>query len=65
MNAHHLIERIEAMREGYTEAIRLHLVECPQSAAMEEIKATRTANRLILELENEIKIEKHRTKNKK
>lgn len=65
MNRHNLIERIEAMRDGYVESIRLHLVECPQSAAIEEIKATRTANRLILELETEIKIDKHRNKNKK
>lgn len=65
MNAHHLIERIEAMRDGYVESIRLHLVTCPESAAMEEIKATRTADRIILELEMELKIEKHKSKNKK
>lgn len=55
MNTSHLLERIEAMRNSYLEAYNFQLLSLPQSAAMEEIKATRSANRLILELEAELK----------
>jgi hypothetical protein len=43
------------MRNSYLEAYNFQLLSLPQSAAMEEIKATRSANRLILELEAELK----------
>jgi len=55
MNTAHLIERIESIRNGFLEAYNFQLLSLPQSAAMEEIKATRAANRLILELESELK----------
>jgi predicted PolB exonuclease-like 3'-5' exonuclease len=55
MNTSHLLERIEAIRNSYLEAYNFQLLSLPQSAAMEEIKATRAANRLILELESELK----------
>ena len=55
MNTAHLIEQIEAMRNSFIEAYNFQLLSLPQSAAMEEIKATRAANRLILELESELK----------
>jgi hypothetical protein len=55
MNTSHLIEQIEAMRNSFIEAYQFMQINLPQSAAMEEIKATRAANRLILELEAELK----------
>ena len=55
MNLSHLIEQIEAMRNSFIEAYQFMQINLPQSAAMEEIKATRAANRLILELESELK----------
>ena len=55
MNLSHLIEQIEAMRNSFIEAYNFQLLNLPESAAMEEIKATRAANRLILELEAELK----------
>ena len=55
MNLSHLIEQIEAMRNSFIEAYQFLQLNLPQSAAMEEIKATRAANRLILELESELK----------
>ena len=55
MNTSHLIEQIEAMRNSFIEAYQFMQINLPQSAAMEEIKATRAANRLILELESELK----------
>lgn len=55
MNLSHLIEQIEAMRNSFIEAYQFMQINLPQSAAMEEIKATRAANRLILELEAELK----------
>ena len=55
MNLSHLIEQIEAMRNSFIEAYNFQLLNLPESAAMEEIKATRAANRLILELESELK----------
>jgi len=55
MNLSHLIEQIEAMRNSFIEAYQFLQLNLPQSAAMEEIKATRAANRLILELEAELK----------
>ena len=55
MNLSHLIEQIEAMRNSFIEAYQFLQLNLPQSAAMEEIKATRAANRLILELEYELK----------
>jgi hypothetical protein len=55
MNTAHLIEQIEAMRNSFIEAYQFMQINLPQSAAMEEIKATRAANRLILELEAELK----------
>lgn len=55
MNTAHLIEQIEAMRNSFIEAYQFLQLNLPQSAAMEEIKATRAANRLILELESELK----------
>ena len=60
-----LIDQIEAMRDGYTECMRLHSLDCPQSAAMEEIRATRTANRIIFELEAELKEENKKLKRAK
>ena len=55
MNTAHLIEQIEAMRNSFIDAYNFLQLNLPQSAAMEEIKATRAANRLILELESELK----------
>ena len=55
MNLSHLIEQIEAMRNSFIEAYQFLQLNLPESAAMEEIKATRAANRLILELESELK----------
>jgi hypothetical protein len=55
MNTSHLIEQIEAMRNSFIEAYQFLQLNLPESAAMEEIKATRAANRLILELESELK----------
>jgi len=55
MNLPHLIEQIEAMRNSFIEAYQFRQLNLPESAAMEEIKATRAANRLILELEAELK----------
>ena len=55
MNTAHLIEQIEAMRNSFIEAYNFQLLNLPQAAAMEEIAATRSANRLILELEAELK----------
>ena len=55
MNTAHLIEQIEAMRNSFIEAYQFLQLNLPESAAMEEIKATRAANRLILELESELK----------
>lgn len=55
MNTSRLIEQIEAMRNSFIEAYNFQLLNLPESAAMEEIKATRAANRLILELEAELK----------
>ena len=55
MNTAHLIEQIEAMRNSFIEAYQFLQLNLPESAAMEEIKATRAANRLILELEAELK----------
>ena len=58
MNTAHLIEQIEAMRNSFIEAYQFLQLNLPESAAMEEIKATRAANRLILELEAELKEQK-------
>ena len=58
MNTAHLIEQIEAMRNSFIEAYQFLQLNLPESAAMEEIKATRAANRLILELESELKQQK-------
>ena len=58
MNTAHLIEQIEAMRNSFIEAYQFLQLNLPESAAMEEIKATRAANRLILELEAELKQQK-------
>ena len=55
MNLSHLIEQIEAMRNSFIEAYQFMQINLAESAAMEEIKATRAANRLILELESELK----------
>ena len=55
MNTAHLIEQIEAMRNSFIEAYQFLQLNLPESAAMEEIKAARSANRLILELEAELK----------
>lgn len=60
-----LIDQIEAMRDGYIECMRLHSLDCPQSAAMEEIRATRTANQIIFELEAELKEENKKLKRAK
>lgn len=60
-----LIDQVEAMRDGYIECMRLHSLDCPQSAAMEEIRATRTANRIIFELEAELKEENKKLKRAK
>jgi hypothetical protein len=62
MNLSHLIEQIEAMRNSFIEAYQFLQLNLPQSAAMEEIKATRAANRLILELEAELKQQQQLTK---
>ena len=65
MNKQMLIDQIEAMRDGYIECMRLHSLDCPQSAAMEEIRATRTANQIIFELEAELKEENKKLKRAK
>ena len=65
MNKQMLIDQIEAMRDGYLECMRIHSLDCPQSAAMEEIRATRTANRIIFELEAELKEENKKLKRAK
>lgn len=62
MNLSHLIEQIEAMRNSFIEAYQFMQINLPESAAMEEIKATRAANRLILELEAELKQQQQLTK---
>jgi hypothetical protein len=62
MNLSHLIEQIEAMRNSYLDAYNFFLLNLPHSAASEEIKATRAANRLILELEAELKEQKQAEK---
>lgn len=62
MNTSRLIEQIEAMRNSFIEAYNFQLLNLPESAAMEEIKATRAANRLILELEAELKEQKQAEK---
>jgi hypothetical protein len=55
MNTAQIIEQIEAMRNTFIDAYNFLQLNLPESAAMEEIKATRSANRLILELEAELK----------
>ena len=55
MNTAQIIEQIEAMRNTFIDAYNFLQLNLPESAAMEEIKATRAANRLILELEAELK----------
>ena len=55
MNTAQIIEQIEAMRNTFIDAYNFLQLNLPESAAMEEIKATRSANRLILELESELK----------
>ena len=65
MNKQMLIDQIEAMRDGYIECMILHSLDCPQSAAMEEIRATRTANRIIFELYAEVKEENKKLKRAK
>lgn len=62
MNTSHLIEQIEAMRNSFIEAYQFLQLKLPESAAMEEIKAARAANRLILELESELKEQKQAEK---
>lgn len=50
-----LIDRLEAIRQHYTDAILFHEKQLPQSATLEEIAGTRKINRLILDLESHIK----------
>lgn len=56
----HLLTRI---KDHYTAAIHFHTIALPQSAALEELAATRLINRRILELQ--AKPTSHRQPSKK
>ena len=55
MNNHEIIDLLERIRDCYLRALELIQKDLPESAAVEELTATRLVNRKILELQSDLR----------